>query len=157
MKKFELLSCRYHEKDAPPILPLTSDFSTSPLRGFVDAEDESEAASSLMGPGPWSIQAMLQLPKSCSLMHFTNKHKRSNIGIAHILKIVFRVERGDDQFVDAKTGRRKHFDIVVQTPLHILSVRVSLFIIAILLVLIRVFSAGVVQNGRPYPVIHALS
>ncbi|KAL5504710.1 hypothetical protein ACEPAH_7373 [Sanghuangporus vaninii] len=123
VKKFELLSCRYHEKDGPPILPLASDFTSSPLRGLVDAEDESEAASSLMGPGPWSIQALLQLPKSCSLMHFTNKHKRSNIGIAHVLKIVFRVERGDDQFIDTKTGRRKHFDIVVQTPLHILSCR----------------------------------
>ena len=99
-----------------------SDFTTSPLRGLVDADDDSEAASSLMGPGPWSIQALLQLPKSCDKMHFTNKHKRSNIGISHTLKIVFRVERGDDAFIDAKTGNRKHFDIVVQTPLHILSV-----------------------------------
>ncbi|EJD08036.1 uncharacterized protein FOMMEDRAFT_131011 [Fomitiporia mediterranea MF3/22] len=122
-RKFELLSIRFPEKDSPPILPLSSDYSTSPLHGYVDAEDESEAASSLMGPGPWSIQASLQLPKSCSKMHFTNKHKRSNITISHLLKIVFRVERGDDEFVDAKTGRRKHFDIVVQTPLHILSCR----------------------------------
>ena len=38
------------------------------------------------------------------------------------MKIVMRVERGDDTFVDLKTGKRKQFDIVVQTPVHILSV-----------------------------------
>lgn len=75
-----------------------------------------------MSPGPWEITANLELPKSCARMHFTNKHKRSNISITHTLKIVFRVERGDDEYVDAKTGLRKHFDIVVQTPMHILSV-----------------------------------
>lgn len=122
LKKFELLSIRHTEKEPIPLLPLTTDYSTSPLRGYVDAPDESEAASSLMGPGPWAVQHELQLPKSCARMHFTNKHKRSNIGITHTLKIIFRVERGDDLFVDAKTGRRKHFDIVVQTPIHILSV-----------------------------------
>lgn len=122
LKKFELLSIRHTEKEPVPLLPLTTDYSTSPLRGYVDAPDESEAASSLMGPGPWAVQHELQLPKSCARMHFTNKHKRSNIGITHTLKIIFRVERGDDLFVDAKTGRRKHFDIVVQTPIHILSV-----------------------------------
>lgn len=33
-----------------------------------------------------------------------------------------RVERGDDNALDIKTGKRKLFDIVVQTPVHILSV-----------------------------------
>ncbi|KAH8115350.1 hypothetical protein DFH11DRAFT_1588801 [Phellopilus nigrolimitatus] len=122
-RRFELLSLRYPEREGPPVLPLTSDYTNSPLHGLVDAPDESEAASSLMGPGPWSFQASLQLPKSCSDMHFTNKHKRSNIAISHILKIIFRVERGDDTFLDAKTGQRKHFDIVVQTPIHVLSCR----------------------------------
>ena len=118
---------RYYEKDAPPVLPLTTDCETSPLRGLVEANDDSDAASSLMGPGPWSIQADLQLPKSCAAMHFTNKHKRSNITISHVLKIVFRVERGDNLFLDSKTGMRKHFDIVVQTPLHILSVSIYIY------------------------------
>lgn len=128
IKKFELMSVRNFEKDAPPLLPLTSDYTRSPLRGMVVAADESDAASQLMGPGPWTIQHDLQLPKSCARMHFTNRHKRSNIGINHLLKIVMRVERGDDEFVDPKTGKRKHFDIVVQTPIHILSVSPFLFL-----------------------------
>ena len=124
IKKFELLSIRYPEKDPPALLPLTTDYSYSPLRGYIDVADESEAASEIMGPGPWTIQAQLQLPRSCARMHFTNKHKKSNIGINHTLKIVMRVERGDDHYLDSKTGRRKNFDIVVQTPIHILSVRI---------------------------------
>ncbi|THH03390.1 hypothetical protein EW145_g6296 [Phellinidium pouzarii] len=123
VRRFELLSLRYPDRDGPSLLPMETGYENSPLRGFVDAPDESEAASSLMGPGPWSIEANLQLPKSCAKMHFTNKHKRSNIKITHILKIIFRVERGDDAYVDAKTGQRKQFDIVVQTPIHILSCR----------------------------------
>ena len=70
----------------------------------------------------WSIATELQLPISCNRMHFTNRHKKGNIAIEH--KTVMRVERGDNTFVDLKTGKRKQFDIVVQTPLHILSVRV---------------------------------
>ncbi|OBZ69941.1 hypothetical protein A0H81_10403 [Grifola frondosa] len=38
-----------------------------------------------------------------------------------MLKIIFRVERGDDYALDPHTGKRKLFDIVVQTPVHILS------------------------------------
>ena len=66
------------------------------------------------------------MPRSCAQLHFTAKNKRSSISVGHALKIVFRVERGDDQFVDAKTGKRKLFDIVVQTPVHVLSVCHSL-------------------------------
>ncbi len=125
VKKFDLLSVRYMDKDQTSLLPLFGDYATSPLRPLIEAGggDAEEAASSLMGPGPWTIQTELKLPKSCARMHFTNKHKKSNISINHMLKLTIRVERGDDQFVDAKTGKRKHFDIVVQTPLHILSVR----------------------------------
>ena len=123
--KFDMLAVRHYTKEPLQILPLITDYSESPLKGFIEAEDDSEAASSLIGPGPWDVIANLELPKSCQKMHFTNKHKKSNISISHNLKLVFRVERGDDQYVDAKTGMRKHFDIVVQTPMHILSV--SLF------------------------------
>ena len=75
-----------------------------------------------MGPGPWSFHTTLKLPTACGLLHFTNKNRKSNIQIAHTLKIVIRVERGDDLHIDPKTGKRKLFDIVVQTPVHILSV-----------------------------------
>lgn len=121
--KFELLSVRHYTREPFQILPLTTDYADSPLKGLIEADDASDAASNLMGPGPWDVIANLELPKSCSRMHFTNKHKKSNILITHTLKLVFRVERGDDEYVDARTGLRKHFDIVVQTPMHILSVK----------------------------------
>ena len=157
IKKFELLNVRYHDKVPPPLLPLTSDYEGSPLYGLVDAPNDSEAASSLMGPGPWVLQSELQLPKSCAQMHFTNKHKRSNIGINHTLKIIFRVERGDDAFIDARTGKRKHFDIVVQTPIHILSVSLTALTTLLHLIVdtLTSFSSntsvGVTRNGLPFP------
>ena len=55
-------------------------------------------------------------------LRFTNKNRRSNIEVSHLLKVVMRVQRGDDEHVDPKTGKRKLFDIVVQTPVIILSV-----------------------------------
>lgn len=129
--RFPLLSIKHTTKNAtttaPPILPLDSEdphaFDESPLRVLLSPEDDpSEFASSLMGPGPWSFHTQLQLPGACGLLHFTNLNKKSNIQIHHVLKIVVRVERGDDLHIDPKTGKRKLFDIVVQTPVHILSV-----------------------------------
>ncbi|KAG6861114.1 hypothetical protein C0995_003843 [Termitomyces sp. Mi166 len=123
-----LLSVRESGKNASHILPLESDdvdaFKNSPLYALVTPNgDMSERASELMGPGPWTFHQDLQLPVSCSLMHFTNKNRRSNMVITHQLKFVMRVERGDDLHVDPKTGKRKLFDIVIQTPINILSCR----------------------------------
>lgn len=129
--RFPLLNIKHTSKNvnipAPHILPLDSDdplaFENSPLKSLLSPDDDpSEFASSLLGPGPWSFHTQLQLPSACGLLHFTNLNKRSNIQIHHTLKIVVRVERGDDLHIDPKTGRRKLFDIVVQTPVHILSV-----------------------------------
>lgn len=124
-----LLSLKDAHKDHP-LLPLETDeieaFKESALYGTVDSDDDlSEVISNLMGPGPWSIRKDIELPKSCNELHFTNKNKKSNITISHTLKIIFRVQRGDDQELDATTGKRKMFDIVVQTPIHILSVSTS--------------------------------
>jgi len=47
------------------------------------------------------------------------------MSVTHHLKTVLRVERGDDQEIDAKTGKRKLFDIVVTTPITILACRCS--------------------------------
>lgn len=122
-----LLSLKDNSKDAKSILPLQSDdpdaFKHSPLHALATPnQDEDEMASNLMGPGPWTFHQDLQLPPSCKMLHFTNKNKRSNITIAHNLKLVIRVQRGDDEAIDEKTGKRKLFDIVIQTPVHILSV-----------------------------------
>lgn len=109
------------------LLPLSMDdpdaLKNSPLNQlFQDDDDLSEIASSYMGPGPWHIETEVQLPKSCTQLHFTNKNKKSNILVTHLLKVIFRVQRGDDRDLDPVTGRRKMYDIVVQTPIHILSV-----------------------------------
>ncbi|ETW74835.1 hypothetical protein HETIRDRAFT_482638 [Heterobasidion irregulare TC 32-1] len=124
--RFALLMLKNADKNGPSILPLVSDdplaFMDSPLHALLGPDDDaSEMASSLMGPGPWSFHTTLKLPTACGLLHFTNKNRKSNIQIAHTLKIVIRVERGDDLHIDPKTGKRKLFDIVVQTPVHILS------------------------------------
>lgn len=88
----------------------------------LDANQVSEIASSFLGPGPWKFQKDFQLPRSCDQLHFTNKNKKSNIIVSHLLKIIFRVQRGDDDDLDPTSGKRKLYDIVVQTPIHILSV-----------------------------------
>ncbi|KZT21064.1 hypothetical protein NEOLEDRAFT_801051 [Neolentinus lepideus HHB14362 ss-1] len=126
IRRIILLSMKHDDKDGPPLLPLDSDdpdaFKNSPLHVMLNPEDDASGlASSFMGPGPWDFHHELQLPSSCDQINFTNKNKKSNISISHTLKIIFRVERGDDQFIDQKTGKRKMFDIVVQTPVHVLS------------------------------------
>ncbi|KAF8581093.1 hypothetical protein K439DRAFT_1393126 [Ramaria rubella] len=125
IKRHELLAIRHTltEKNSPPILPILPEH-VSIITPYIDSTSSStidEALSTLMGPGPWVLNHDLQLPTDCNKLHFTYKHKGSNISVSHILKIVFRVERGDDQFLDPKTGKRRLFDIVVQTPIHILS------------------------------------
>ncbi|RXW19203.1 hypothetical protein EST38_g6647 [Candolleomyces aberdarensis] len=127
LSRFHLLSVKHHGKHHVPILPLESDdvdaLESSPLYELLNPEDDpSQVASELMGPGPWSFHHDLKLPASCNLMHFTNKNRRANMTISHLLKVVIRVERGDDLHVD-KSGKRKLFDIVVQTPVQILSCR----------------------------------
>lgn len=123
--RVSLLSLKSAQKDGTPILPLNADnpdaLLRSPFMEVVEPDmDLGEYASSLMGPGPWTIHKSIQIPKDTPL-HFTNKNRRSNMSVSHTLKIVFRVERGDNEAVDPQTGRRKMFDIVVQTPIHILS------------------------------------
>ncbi|CAA7260536.1 unnamed protein product [Cyclocybe aegerita] len=125
--RFTLLSIRGEGKGADPILPLESDdvevLRNSPLFQIINQEDDlGEIASNLMGPGPWSFHRDLKLPSSCDILKFTNRNRRSNILVTHLLKLIMRVERGDDLYVD-KSGRRKMFDIVVQTPVLILSCR----------------------------------
>lgn len=127
IRRIELLSLKHEGKGARPILPLESDdvdaFMKSPLHNVLNKDDDpSEMASALMGPGPWTFQQEMKLPESCDMLRFTNKNKRSNIIVTHLLKCIMRVERGDDLHIDPKTGKRKMFDIVIQTPVQILSV-----------------------------------
>ncbi|TRM69068.1 hypothetical protein BD626DRAFT_391817 [Schizophyllum amplum] len=123
-----LLSIKHDGEKPHPLIPLESDdpdtFLESPMRELADPDvDVSEFASNLMGPGPWSFHKDVPMPKSCSVLRFTNKNKMSNIHITHTLKVLVRVERGDDLHMDPKTGKRKLFDIVVQSPVQVLSCR----------------------------------
>ena len=121
----ELLSIKKQPGSTPPhILPLESDDADilrgSPLSALLTTEDDlSEIASHLMGPGPWTFHHELKLPTSCSLMHFTNENRTSNIVITHFLRWTIRVEHGN---LDPKTGKGKFHDIVIQNPIVILSV-----------------------------------
>ncbi|KAI0250909.1 hypothetical protein BJV78DRAFT_1214578 [Lactifluus subvellereus] len=119
-----LLSVRSSEKDTP-ILPLSQPVTSStdsPLHGLIGPEDNpSEFTANMMGPGPWTFQMALSIPSACGTLHSSNKNMRAPIKISHILKVVIRVERGDDSQVDAQTGKRKQFDIVLRMPVHILS------------------------------------
>ena len=131
LTRIELLTLRDAGKVLRPILPLESDnedvFKNSPLYALTRPEDDpSEVAASYLGPGPWTLTSNLKLPNSCSQIHMSNKNRRSNIVITHQLKCIFRVERGDDLHLDAKSGKRKLFDITAQMPIQILSVRPSM-------------------------------
>jgi len=63
----------------------------------------------------------LKVPNGPAL-HFSNKNRRGPIQISHALTIMIRVERGDDNQMDPKTGQRKRSDVILQIPVHILSV-----------------------------------
>jgi hypothetical protein len=79
----------------------------------------------LMGPGPWTLRMSLTIPSAHGMLHFSNKNKRAPIEIAHTLKIIVRVQRCDERELDLQTGKPKKYDIVMRTPVHVLSVRPS--------------------------------
>jgi hypothetical protein len=117
-KSYPLIAFRNPEdKTGPhPLLPILSDKTDalwlSPLAAMAvqaRATDESEddAVSQLLNPfGPWNLETMLHVPDCQSKIKFSTKHEASNMSIGHFLKIIMRVERGDDKILDAK-GRRK--------------------------------------------------
>ncbi len=129
---FYLLSLRHEGKTPTPILPLDSSsqdiLRSSPLFQLLEPEKQNdpnelgELAASLMGPGPWTFHKDLKLPSGCDLMKFTNKNLRANVKVGHMLKVVMRLEKAS---TDSEVSKKKPalFDIVVQTPVVILSVR----------------------------------
>ncbi|WVQ75076.1 hypothetical protein IAR50_004685 [Cryptococcus sp. DSM 104548] len=100
---------------------------SDPPSDLFDLERDPDDAmyASLMEPtGPWHLEKDLQLPDCVSKIKFTTKHDQTNITVAHWLKVTIRVERGDDEALDSK-GRRKQFDIIIETPIKILDCRVN--------------------------------
>jgi hypothetical protein len=67
----------------------------------------------LMDPlGPWHLEKNLHIPDCNARIRFSTKHDKTNISVGHSLKVILRVERGDDEALDVK-GRRKQFDIIM--------------------------------------------
>lgn len=133
-RRFTLMAIKQPEKKEriEPLLPIISDAANaaedSPLAslaiqaamnappGEFDVEGlrpTDDAMANLMNPlGPWALAKDLIIPDCHTRIKFTTKHEKTNLTIAHCLKITIRVERGDDEAMDAK-GRRKQFDIIM--------------------------------------------
>ncbi|GAA5921978.1 hypothetical protein JCM3775_003447 [Rhodotorula graminis] len=128
-KRFQLL--RIENKDPKePLLPILSDdpdvLLNHPLREFfINASSSDDDTPSLLDPiGPWHLDGLLQLPDCSSKLCVSTHHEKSNISISHTLKIMMRVERGDDDYLDSK-GNRKLWDIVVEAGAVMLSCRLA--------------------------------
>jgi arrestin-related trafficking adapter 3/6 len=146
VRRFQLLSIRHPQslssrkevaRNAPPLLPIwsrePSQSSEAVLLPYADPpstdtveqtmeEQETEGLAHLLNPtGPWHLHGMLRLP--LNHLHITHRrHDLSFVSIKHVLKVIMRVERGDNESVDPKTGKKKQFDIIIETPVNILSV-----------------------------------
>ena len=67
----------------------------------------ADTTPSLLDPlGPWNIESYLKLPECSTKVNFSTNHDKANITVSHVLKVMLRVERGDDDFLDSK-GKRK--------------------------------------------------
>lgn len=95
-----------------PLLPILSESSEAirdhPLAAFfINPTSSDDTTPSCLDPiGPWNLESFLQLPDCSSRLTFSTAHDEANISVSHLLKIMLRVERGDDEFLDSK-GKRK--------------------------------------------------
>ncbi|KAI9454606.1 hypothetical protein F5148DRAFT_423904 [Russula earlei] len=115
-----------NDDETKPLLPLSSRdplaYENSPLAALRPlGANPSEQVSQLLGPGPWPVRAKLYLPADCDVLHATSRSRESSVHVTHALRFTMRISRGDDAGVDPKTGKTKLFEIVVRTPVHILS------------------------------------
>jgi hypothetical protein len=112
------------------MLPIISDdpdaLAHSPLKNWIpDAGTSDGTGVQTLDPfGPWFLESTIPLPDCSSALQFSTSHEKANISVVHSLKVILRVERGDDEYVDSK-GVRKKFDIIVEAPMHILSCRTA--------------------------------
>ncbi|WWC65955.1 uncharacterized protein I303_108577 [Kwoniella dejecticola CBS 10117] len=145
-KRFVLLFIKQpdYKERIEPLLPIISDdpnaAEQSPIAEMarqaainnpnpdvfdLDRDPNDSMYAQLMEPtGPWHLEKELHVPDCTSKVKFTTKHEQTNITVGHWLKVTIRVERGDDEALDAK-GRRKQFDIIIETPIKILDCRVN--------------------------------
>ncbi|KAL8293022.1 hypothetical protein RQP46_000716 [Phenoliferia psychrophenolica] len=126
-KKYPLM--RIENKDPKEaLLPIFTDdpdvIKNHPLAEFfVNPTSADDTTPACFDPiGPWHLESTIKLPDCSTRLNFSTIHDKANINISHILKIMLRVERGDDDFLDSK-GKRKLWDVIIETPIHILSCR----------------------------------
>ncbi|KAM0749112.1 hypothetical protein T439DRAFT_327607 [Meredithblackwellia eburnea MCA 4105] len=124
-KKYPLM--RIEMKDPKEaLLPILSDdvdaINNHPLaKFFINPTSSDDTTPQCFDPiGPWHLESTIKLPDCSSRLNFSTIHDKANINISHVLKIMLRVERGDDDFLDSK-GKRKLWDVIIETPIHILS------------------------------------
>lgn len=113
------------DKGSEPLLPVFGSEATAFLQspfseGLPPQTNLSEVAAAFMGPGPWVFQRDLQLPETCSEVHFTNNNISGNITITHSLKFVVAVDRPDTE----KGRKRKCSEITESTQIQIISVSI---------------------------------
>lgn len=108
------------EGDEPPDLIIPPSASQESL------EHTSDVASHLLNPsGPWHLKFNLKTPDCNSGIHFTNREHGARIVILHRLKTTLRVAAGVFEPTSDPKERPKLFDIIIETPIHLLSVSVS--------------------------------
>lgn len=116
-----LLEC---DDETKPVLPLSQDdphaFEQSPLATLRHHGSRSDVVSQFLGPGPWPIRVNLHLPADCNVLHPTSRSRESAIHVTHALRFTMRLTRGDVP-LDPRTNKRKLFEVVVRTPVHVLS------------------------------------
>ncbi|KAI5477665.1 arrestin domain protein [Pseudohyphozyma bogoriensis] len=126
-KKFPLMRIE-HKDPKEPLLPILSDdpdaIKNHPLAEFfINPTSSDDSTPSCLDPlGPWHLDSYIKLPECASRLNFSTIHEKANINVSHTMKIMLRVERGDDDFLDSK-GKRKLWDVIIETPIHILSCR----------------------------------
>jgi len=121
-----------------PILPLPSSdlatFRASPLSQHRQPDvDEHETASRYAGLGPWVVRCDLRLPDATQGVHpstspmngsnTTERNLRSNVRCEHVLRVIIKVKRDDDEHCDAQgNDRQKLYEISMLAPFTMLSV-----------------------------------
>lgn len=132
VRRFELTRVNHDDEDVP-LLPILSEspdaIRESPLSAWmINPTSSDDTTPSCLDPlGPWELEGVVRVPRIDSGIKFTTTNPRSNLAVTHIVKVVLRVDRGDDEYLDAK-GRRKKWDIIVEANTHVLSVRRPFFI-----------------------------
>ena len=115
------------DDESKPLLPLNQDdplaYERSPFATLQHHQgNSSNVVSQLLGFGPWPVSANLHLPADCKVLHPTSRSPDSTIHVTHALRFTMRLTRGGSH-VDPRTNKQRLFEVVVRTPVSVLSVR----------------------------------